>query len=171
MSELLQRFPKPIPREFFYDGKPMITETDLSGRITFANRKFTEMSAYPKFELLGRSHSIIRHPDMPSACFRLMWETIRTDNSWQGYVKNLRKDGNFYWVIVHIAPKNLVAGVPLGYIAVRKKPDPDTLEQIKSIYEEARLFEYTGDLYRAEQLIRPTARVNADAFPQEEIFA
>jgi PAS domain S-box-containing protein len=170
MSEPLQHPAVPGLKEYFYDGRPMITETDLSGRITFVNRKFTEMSAYPKQELLGRPHSIVRHPDMPAACFRLMWETIRTGRSWQGYVKNLRKDGNYYWVVVHIEPKK-VSGDIVGFIAVRRQPNPAALETVKNIYAEARLLEDTGDLYGAEGLVGQTARINADRFPQEMLLA
>jgi len=169
MSEPMQRSAARVQQEYFYDGRPMITETDLSGRITFANRKFTEMSAYPKHELVGRSHSIIRHPDMPEACFRLMWEAIRTGKSWQGYVKNRRKDGNFYWVVVHIEPKKESDDI-VGYIAVRRRPDPEVLETIKNIYEEARMLEYAGELHGAENLVVQTARVNAESFPQEIRF-
>jgi aerotaxis receptor len=168
MSEPLQQVARSTQREFFYDGRAMITETDLRGRITFVNRKFTEMSGYPKHELIGRPHSIIRHPDMPATCFKLMWQTIRSGKSWQGYVKNRRKDGNFYWVIVHIVPK-IISGEIVGYIAVRKKPEPQTLEQIKKIYAEASVFEIEGDHYGAEKLISATARIDAHSFPQEAL--
>lgn len=168
MSEPLQQSVQPIQREFFYDGRPMITETDLRGRITYVNRKFTEMSGYAKHELIGHPHSIIRHPDMPATCFKLMWETLRTGRSWQGYVKNRRKDGNFYWVVVHIVPKK-ESDKTLGYIAVRKKPDSQTLEDIKNIYSEARIFEVAGDHYGAEELVGKTARIDALSFPQEAL--
>ena len=157
-------------KEFFYDGLPMITETDLGGRITFVNRKFTEMSGYARDELVGRPHSIIRHPDMPSACFTLMWQTLHDGRSWQGYVKNCRKDGNFYWVIVHVTPK-VLSGQTVGYIAVRKKPELLTIARIKKLYAQAKLLEEEGDYLGARALIANTASIDAQSFPQEELFA
>jgi PAS domain S-box-containing protein len=165
--------PKTTPgeqKEFFYDGLPMITETDLGGRITFVNRKFTEMSGYARDELLGRPHSIIRHPDMPSACFTLMWQTLHDGRSWQGYVKNCRKDGNFYWVIVHVTPK-LLSKQTVGYIAVRKKPELLTIVRIKELYAQAKLLEEEGDHIGAKALIANTARIDAQSFPQEAFAA
>lgn len=92
-------------QEIFYDGAAMITETDANGRIVYVNRKFIEMSGFERDELIGQAHSIVRHPDMPHACFKHMWETLREGQVWQGYVKNLRKDGKFYWVVVHVTPQ------------------------------------------------------------------
>jgi aerotaxis receptor len=114
----------------------MITETDMHGRITFVNRKFVEMSGYSKAELLGQPHSIVRHPDMPHCCFKNMWETIRKGETWKGYVKNLRKDGAFYWVVVYVSPKVSESGETVGYIAARKLPDPEGLAAVKAKYAE-----------------------------------
>ena len=145
----------------------MITETDLGGRITFVNRKFTEMSGYARDELLGRPHSIIRHQDMPAACFTLMWQTLHEGRNWQGYVKNCRKDGNFYWVIVHVTPK-LLSDQTVGYIAVRKKPELLTIGRIKEVYAQAKLLEKEGDYLGAKAIVGNTARIGAQSFPQEE---
>lgn len=128
--------PTPVENEVLFDGGFMITETDLQGRITFVNRKFIEMSGYTKEELLGKSHSIVRHPDMPRCCFKNMWETLRQGNPWQGYVKNLRKDGAYYWVIVYVSPKTDDNGNIIGYIAARSVPEKQTLEDIKHKYNE-----------------------------------
>lgn len=126
--------PEPVEREVVFDGGIMITETDLKGKITYANRKFVEMSAYDKDEILGSSHNIMRHPDMPKCCFKNLWETIKSEGSWKGYVKNLRKDGAYYWVIVYITPKYDDAGNHVGYVAARKVPETTTLEEIKETY-------------------------------------
>ncbi|WP_345974350.1 PAS domain S-box protein [Sulfurimonas sp. HSL3-7] len=167
MSEALSQTTITDQKEFFYDGLPMITETDLGGRITFVNRKFTEMSGYAREELLGRPHSIIRHPDMPAACFSLMWQTLHDGRSWQGYVKNCRKDGNFYWVIVHVTPK-LLSDQMVGYIAVRKKPELPAIGRIKELYAKAKQLEEEGDYLGAKALVGDTARIDAQSFPQEE---
>lgn len=126
--------PTPTDVEVKFEGGNMITETDLHGRITYVNRLFVQMSGYSKEELIGTPHSIIRHPDMPKCCFDVMWKTIRKGYTWEGYVKNLRKDGAYYWVVVMVSPKYDENGKLCGYIAVRKPPGTLTLEEIKAKY-------------------------------------
>jgi len=76
----------------------IISRTDLDGNITYANETFCEISAYSIAELLGKSHNIVRHPDMPKSVFKDLWNTIKEKKQWKGVVKNLRKDKGFYWV-------------------------------------------------------------------------
>jgi len=76
----------------------IISRTDLQGNITYANDTFCEISAYSLDELIGKPHSIVRHPDMPKSTFSNLWKTIQEKKQWKGVVKNLRKDRGFYWV-------------------------------------------------------------------------
>jgi len=76
----------------------IISRTDLSGKLTYANETFCDISGYTLNELIGKNHSIVRHPDMPTAAFKDMWETIQNKKQWIGVVKNLRKDRGYYWV-------------------------------------------------------------------------
>ncbi|MDD2358666.1 MAG: PAS domain-containing protein [Thiovulaceae bacterium] len=128
--------PKPLNEEIFFDGKTLISETDTKGIITFVNRKFVEMSGYTKEEALGQPHSILRHPDMPRAAFAEMWRVIKSGKMWEGYVKNLRKDGKFYWVIVNIIPKYNEENNIVGYTASRKVPNRDHIDRIALQYKE-----------------------------------
>ncbi len=80
------------------DDELIISRTDLNGIITYANETFCEISGYEIEELIGQPHSIVRHPDMPSAAFSDLWETLKNEKQWIGVVKNLRKDTGFYWV-------------------------------------------------------------------------
>ena len=130
--------PEPIDEEVVFDGRSLITETDLKGVITFVNRKFVEMTGYSKQEAIGQPHSILRHPDMPKAGFEGMWKIIREGKVWDGYVKNLRKDGKYYWVDVHIVPKKDENGTIIGYIASRKVTDPKRLESTILQYKKLR---------------------------------
>jgi len=130
--------PEPIDEEVIFDGRSLITETDLKGVITFVNRKFVEMTGYSKQEAIGQSHNILRHPDMPKAGFEGMWKLIKEGKVWDGYVKNLRKDGKYYWVDVHIVPKKDENGVIIGYIASRKVTDPKRLQNTIIQYKELR---------------------------------
>lgn len=126
--------PDPIDAEVLFDGGVMITETDPAGVITFANRKFREMTGYTQEELIGSPHNINRHPDMPKAGFADMWATVKRGDTWEGYVKNMRKDGKFYWVIVWVSPKYDEAGNLTGYIAGRKVPDRAMVEKMTADY-------------------------------------
>ena len=76
----------------------IISRTDLQGNITYANETFCEISGYTLDELLGKSHNIVRHPDMPKSVFANLWSIIEEKQQWKGIVKNLRKDKGFYWV-------------------------------------------------------------------------
>ena len=80
------------------EGELIISRTDLNGNITYANETFCEISGYAIEELLGKSHNIVRHPDMPSPIFEELWKTLQEKKQWRGVVKNLRKDKGYYWV-------------------------------------------------------------------------
>lgn len=126
--------PTPVNEEVLFDGRSLISETDTKGIITFVNRKFTEMTLYTKEEAIGQPHSILRHPDMPKAGFEGMWKIIKEGKTWEGYVKNLRKDGKYYWVVVNIVPKKDEHGEIIGYIASRKMPDRIRLKTVEAQY-------------------------------------
>jgi len=114
----------------------MITETDTAGIITYANRKFREMTGYSKEELIGSPHSINRHPDMPKAAFEGMWEAIKGGNYWEGLVKNMNNEGKYYLVEVWIKPKFDDDNKIIGYIAGRKIPDRDRMNRVLAQYKE-----------------------------------
>jgi PAS domain S-box-containing protein len=122
----------------------IVSKTDRKGVITYGNRTFIEFSGYSGGELLGQPHNIIRHPDMPRAVFRLMWRTLQMDEEFFGYIKNLSKDGGFYWTFANVTPKLSPQGELLSYLSVRRKPPPDKIPRIEAIYQ---------DMLAAEQRI------------------
>lgn len=81
----------------------IISRTDLTGTITYANETFAHISGYEVDELIGKPHNIVRHPDMPKAIFKNLWESLETKGKWQGFVKNLRKDFGYYWVYAEVS--------------------------------------------------------------------
>ncbi len=97
----------------------LVTETDTRGIITYANKKFCEVSGYTMDELIGKPHNIIRHPDMPKSVFKELWDTIKAGKIWQGEVKNRRKDGSHYWVLATVGPLLDSEGYPYRYISMR----------------------------------------------------
>lgn len=115
------------------DGRLIVSTTDPKGIITHVNRSFVEMSGYSEAELVGAPHSILRHPDMPPAAFKDLWDTVQAGEKWQGYVKNLRKDGGFYWVKATVIP-NIRDGELVGYTSVRRKPSRQKVEECASLY-------------------------------------
>lgn len=126
---------EPVDEEYLFQGRVIISETDTKGTITFANRKFCEISGYTADELLGQPHNIIRHPDMPKEAFQKLWDTIKNGQTWHGLVKNLRKDGKFYWVETEIAPVKDADGKLTGYIAARKPAGRKDIEETEAIYK------------------------------------
>ncbi len=127
--------PEPIDEEVPFDGGVMITETDTAGIITYANRKFRELTGYSKKELIGSPHSINRHPDMPKVAFKGMWETIKGGNYWEGLVKNMTNEGKYYLVEVWIKPKFDENHKIIGYIAGRKIPDREAMNAALQTYK------------------------------------
>lgn len=133
--------PTPVDEEFLYEGRVIISQTDLNGVITFANRKFCEISAYTVDELVGQPHHIIRHPDMPKAAFAKMWDTIKGGQVWNGLVKNLRKDGLYYWVDTEISPVLDSNENIIGYIAARKPASRKNIQENDKLYKKMLLAE------------------------------
>jgi len=124
----------PLDKEFLFEGSIIISQTDLNGVITFANRKFCEVSGYTREELIGQSHNIIRHPSMPKAAFKKIWNIISTGYTWSGLVKNLRKDGLYYWVDTEILPLKNKNNEITGYIAARKQASRKNIEETQALY-------------------------------------
>jgi aerotaxis receptor len=126
--------PNPIDEEYIFDKGLIISSTDLKGIITYANRKFCEISGYNKEELQGKNHNIVRHPDMPKAAFQEVWNTIKSGKEWTGVIKNLRKDGHYYWVYSHITPIETNDEVS-GYTAARRPASHTEVEDTIPIYK------------------------------------
>lgn len=124
----------PVDEEYMYVGDIIISQTDLKGVITYANRMFCDTSGYRADELVGQPHNIIRHADMPKAAFEKMWKTIKSGQAWNGLVKNLRKDGLYYWVDTEILPLKDADDNVTGYIAARKPASRKNIEETKEIY-------------------------------------
>ena len=97
----------------------ILSETDLAGKITYVNEKFCEVAKYQSSELIGQPHNIVRHPDMPKALFKLLWEVIKQGNVFRGIVKNRAKDGSAYWVDATIVPIKDESGRVTKYVGAR----------------------------------------------------
>ncbi|MDD5481223.1 PAS domain-containing protein [Rhodoferax sp.] len=117
------------------DDDFIVSKTDLKGRITYCNRIFVEFSGYAESELLGAQHNIVRHPDMPRGVFKFLWDTLESRKECFAYVKNMSKDGSFYWVFANITPDFDVHGEPQGYFSVRRKAQPNAIAVVTDVYK------------------------------------
>lgn len=122
------------------DGRLIISRTDLNGVLTHANDAFVEISGYSREELIGQPHAILRHPDIPRAVYQQLWDTLKAGEKWHGYVKNLCKDGSFYWVYATAVP-NRRQGQIVGYTSVRRKPSRSKVAQAAAQYQAMRAAE------------------------------
>jgi PAS domain S-box-containing protein len=113
----------------------IVSKTDLKGRITYGNRIFIEFSGYSENELLGSQHNIIRHPDMPRGVFKFLWDTIQAKEECCAYVKNMAKDGSYYWVFANVTPEYDKSGSVTGYFSVRRKPREEAVKLMAGIYK------------------------------------
>ena len=125
--------------------------TNLDGIIIDISQAFCDISGYSKEELIGKSHSIMRHPDMGKSIFADLWKTIKDNKTWEGEVKNLKKDGSFYWVHAIISPKCTKSGGSCGFTAIRyditdKKEVEDLTQNL-----EIRIEERTKELELAKE--------------------
>ena len=114
----------------------IVSKTNPKGIITYGNPIFIEFSGYSEAELIGSQHNIIRHPDMPRAAFKLAWDTIQSGHEFFAYVKNMAKDGSYYWVFTHIAPDFSSNGSIVGFTSVRRCPKRSALEKIIPVYQQ-----------------------------------
>jgi len=128
---------RPTGIECPYDESELIvSKTDLKGRITYANDVFLRLAKYPRSEVIGAPHSLIRHPDMPRCVFKLLWDTIQTKKELFAYIVNMARDGDHYWVFAHVTPTLDAGGNVIGFHSNRRKPDQAQLDKIKPIYAE-----------------------------------
>jgi PAS domain S-box-containing protein len=130
--------PTPIDEEIVLDPKRyIVSETDEKGKITYCNDYFIEVAGYSKDELIGKAHNIIRHPDMPKVVFKLLWETISAGKNINAVVKNLAKDGRYYWIFTEFeSRKNSDTGEIIGYSASRKSISKHVIDIISDLYAE-----------------------------------
>lgn len=129
-----ERVAKILDQEIPYpDGKLIVSRTNPEGIITHVNQAFVDMSGYTREELIGSNHYILRHPDMPTVAFKGLWDTVEKGEKWQGFVKNLCKNGTYYWVKATVIP-NIRNGQLVGYTSVRRKPSRSKIRESEALY-------------------------------------
>ncbi|MBT3281142.1 MAG: PAS domain-containing protein [Campylobacteraceae bacterium] len=131
----------------------IVSKTDTKGIITYCNQIFMDMAGYKEDELIRVNHNLIRHPDMPQVAFKLAWDLIQSGKEFFGFVKNLQKNGGFYWVFAHITPDYDPNGNIIGYTSVRRKPPREVLPTIDGLYKQLRDAEAQGGMKASGELL------------------
>ena len=115
------------------DSALLVSETDSKGKIIYANDLFLNICEYPLEGLVGKPHNIIRHPDMPKAAFKDLWNTVKKGDVWEGFVKNSTKNKNFYWVHATVFPYGKD-----HFLSVRKMATREEIAKYEKIYKKMR---------------------------------
>ena len=113
----------------------LVSQTDATGKIIFANDDFCKIAGYTIDELVGQPHSIVRHKDMPKAAFKDLWETVKKGNIWSGYVQNATKDGGNYWVYATVYPMKNSQTNETTYMSCRRKPSEQEINDAVALYK------------------------------------
>ncbi|PSM52521.1 PAS sensor-containing signal transduction protein [Campylobacter blaseri] len=154
--------PEPINKEIkLTPNRYIVSKTDPKGIITYANDYFVEIVQYTRDELIGQPHNIIRHPDMPKIAFKLMWDTIQQGKNFKALVKNLAKDGRFYWVItdfenLYDPTRNRI----VSYTAYRMAPPRSAIKTMEPIYKKLVELEKTGGMEASGKFLEEFLKEN-----------
>ena len=148
--------PKPTKNEIKINPKRyIVSKTDAEGIIEYGNDYFTEISGYKEEELIGAPHNIIRHPDMPKLAFKMMWDRISKGKNFIAVVKNLTKDGSYYWVITDFEPKmDSITNDIISYTAFRKAAPQNVIDTMEPIYQKLLALEKDGGMKESEKFLR-----------------
>ena len=112
----------------------IVSKSDEKGAITYINPMFIKISGYSQGELIEQPHAILRHPDMPKVIFKYLWDNLKEGRDVTAYVKNLCKDGSFYWVLATVKVSKNPDGSFRNYMSTRKCITDSAKETMKSLY-------------------------------------
>jgi len=148
--------PTPVNHEIKLNNKRyIVSKTDAAGIIEYGNDYFVEISGYTEAELIGKPHSIVRHPDMPKVVFKMMWDRIKHAQNIMAVVKNLSKDGSYYWVVTEFEPKvDPITNEIISHTAFRKAASQEAIDTMASIYQKLIEIEKDGGMEASEKYLR-----------------
>lgn len=112
----------------FANDQIIVSKTDKTGRITYANQVFLDVAGYSLEEVMGQPHNLIRHPQMPRCVFKLLWDTLAQEKEIFAYVINRCKNGDHYWVLAHVTPSFDDDHTLIGYHSNRRVPRPEVVQ-------------------------------------------
>lgn len=131
----------------------IVSKTDIKGKIIYCNEIFAEMAGYSFGELIGANHNLIRHPDMPRLAFKILWEQIQNKKEYFGFVKNLCKDGGYYWVFAYVTPDLDLSGNIISYTSVRRKMNQSAKDVVIQLYQKLLEAERSGGMDASQRML------------------
>jgi len=138
----------------------VVSKGDEKGDITYANPIFFKLAGYTQGELLDKPHSTIRHPDMPKIIFKYFWDTIQAGNDVKAFVKNLSKDGGYYWVFAHVRVAKNPDGSFRNYVSTRKGMSVAARAIIEPLYKELIVAEQSGGMEASQAILEDFLKSN-----------
>ncbi len=148
------------------DDDFIVSKTDIKGNIVYCNEVFTKMAGYPAADLIGANHNLIRHPDMPKLAFKVLWDLIKDKKEFFGLVKNLMRDGGYYWVFAYITADLDANGRIISYTSVRRKPPQSAIDTITPIYKLLVDAEKSGGVNASEKLLNNFLQENKTTYEE-----
>ena len=112
----------------------LVSETDEKGIIIFANDDFCKKGEYSFDEIIRKPYNIVRYKDMAKAAFKDLWDTVKRDEVWSGYVKNATKSGNYYWVFATVFP-TITSDGKKGFLSCRRKATRQEIDEHDALYK------------------------------------
>ena len=145
----------------------IVSKTDAKGIIEYGNDYFMEIAGYSAQELIGQPHSIVRHPDMPKIAFKLMWDRIKQGKNFMAVVKNLAKDGSYYWVVTDFEPKiDPITNEIISHTAFRKAAPQKAIDVMEPIYAVLLKLEGEGGMEASEKFLRGFLEENKTTYDE-----
>ncbi|MDQ7044885.1 MAG: PAS domain-containing protein [Sulfurimonas sp.] len=132
----MQKTPPNNKEKFLSADDFIVSKTDNNGKLIYGNKTFIKLSGYAESELLNQPHSILRHPDMPKVIFKLLWQRLQAKEEIFAYVKNLCKDGSFYWVLANVTVTRDKNNQVIDLHSVRRKPSQKAMSVIPAFYKQ-----------------------------------
>jgi PAS domain S-box-containing protein len=147
---------RPVPTDIereVTDIDLIVSKSDAEGNITYTNPIFMKISGYTQGELLDKPHAILRHPDMPKTVFKYLWDNIKQGKEVYAYVKNLCKDGSYYWVLAQVRMAKNPDGSFRNYVSTRRKMKDDVKPVIEALYTKMKEAEENEGMEAAEKIL------------------
>lgn len=148
----------------------IVSKGDAEGNITYTNPIFMKISGYSQGELLDKPHSILRHPDMPKVIFKYLWDNIKEGKEVNAFVKNLCKDGSYYWVLAQVRMAKNPDGSFRNYVSTRRCVTPAAKEKISELYAKLLKIEQEEGVEAAEKALGDFLAENGQSFDTFNTF-
>lgn len=142
----------------------IVSKGNKAGDVTYANPIFFKLAGYTPGELLDRPHSIIRHPDMPKIIFKFLWDRLNNGKDVFAFVKNISKDGGFYWVLAHVRVANNPNGSFRNYVSTRRAVSPHARTIIEPLYKQLKEAEDLGGMSASLEILSAFLKEHGGSF-------